>query len=169
MSGEVADVALPASQDRKSDNQDDDKFISTFGRRMHVEAVDAALPASPKQEPGLPGLPVVAEETMKVVLRIKSGPTKGQTRDLPYPRGTLQPTELSAQFTRCPARPLKPFQPPPSNQAPQALLSIELGHPRNHNRRDEVTIGLITCCASKVGRPRVELGTFPFPEGCSTN
>ncbi|KAG5457986.1 MAG: hypothetical protein BJ554DRAFT_1885 [Olpidium bornovanus] len=25
-----------------------------------------------------------------------------------------------------------------------------VGHPRNHNRRDKVTIGLITCCASKV-------------------
>ncbi|KAG5457985.1 MAG: hypothetical protein BJ554DRAFT_1885 [Olpidium bornovanus] len=42
-----------------------------------------------------------------------------------------------------------------------------VGHPRNHNRRDKVTIGLITCCASKVGRLRVKLGTFPFPEGYS--
>ncbi|KAG5459221.1 MAG: hypothetical protein BJ554DRAFT_404, partial [Olpidium bornovanus] len=67
---------------------------------------------------------------------------------------------VSVAHQKCLARLAKPFQHPPLSQAPQALLSTGLGHPCNHNRRDKVTIELITCCASKVGRLRVKLETL---------
>ncbi|KAG5462319.1 MAG: hypothetical protein BJ554DRAFT_5372 [Olpidium bornovanus] len=57
MSGEVVDLTLPAFQDRESGHQDEDKFITAFGGRMCVEAVDSAFPVLSKAGDGPTGPP----------------------------------------------------------------------------------------------------------------